>query len=77
MTPMTTKLARIAARCREKLDLCSRNGFQSGCEESGWRSTLAAIESVTMENRGSSPALTARETVLIDAILAAWPDELL
>ena len=78
-TPMTTtaKLARIAAKCREKIDLCIRNGFKSGCEEAAWRSTLAAIESVKLENRGSSPSLTARESVLIDAILAAWPDELL
>ena len=76
---MTTaeKLNLIAARCREKLDLCNRNGFKSGCEEAAWRSTLAAIESVKLENRGSSPSLTARESVLIDAILAAWPDELL
>ena len=74
---MTAKLAMIAARCREKLDLCNRNGFKSGSAESAWRSTLAAIQSIPMENRGSAPALTARETVLIDAILAAWPDDLL
>ena len=49
----------------------------AGSAESGWCSTLAAIESIPMENRGSAPALTARETVLIDAILAAWPDDLL
>ena len=71
---MTTpeKLGRIAAKCRELLNN-PKSGGQSA--EAGWRSTLAAIESIKLENRGSSPHLTARETVLIDAILAAWPDE--
>ena len=72
---MTTaeKLNLIAARCRELLNN-PKAGGQSA--EAAWRSTLAAIESVKLENRGSAPSLTARESVLIDAILAAWPDDL-
>ena len=40
--------------------------------EAGWRTTLAAIESVSLVNRGASPSLTQREERLITAILAAW-----
>jgi hypothetical protein len=40
--------------------------------EAGWRTTLAAIESVSLVNRGSSPSLTQREERLVNAIIAAW-----
>jgi len=44
----------------------------AGAAEAGWRSTLAAIESVPLVNRGASPSLTQREELLVAGILAAW-----
>jgi hypothetical protein len=44
----------------------------AGAAEAGWRTTLAAIESVSLVNRGASPSLTQREEQLIAAIIAAW-----
>ena len=54
----------------------------SGSAEAGWHSTLAAIEayqalqSIGWGWDGDGGAVTANEA-MIDAILAAWPDELL
>jgi hypothetical protein len=63
----TEKLNAIADKCR---DLLAQNaGLQT---QAGWRTTLAAIESVSLLNRGSSPSRTLREERLITAIIAAW-----
>jgi hypothetical protein len=63
----TEKLNAIADKCRE---LLTQNvGLKTAA---GWRTTLAAIESVSLINRGSSPALTQREERLVNAIIAAW-----
>ena len=66
---MTTaeKLNAIAAKCRA---LIAQNAGPK--TEAGWRSTLAAIESVSLINRGASPSLTQREERLVAGILAAW-----
>ena len=70
---MTTHdhLNRIAAKCREKIDLCERNCFQSGCEEAAWRATIAAIEALDDVDE----ALGCR--AVANAIIAAWPEDLL
>jgi len=47
----------------------------AGNAERGWRSTLAALDSLRMENRGSMAALTGREEHLLNTILAEWPIE--
>jgi hypothetical protein len=44
----------------------------AGAAEAGWRTTLAAIESVPLVNRGASPSLTQREEQLIADIITAW-----
>ena len=83
-TEKLEKLALISARCREKLDLCKRNGFPSGCEEAGWRSTLAAIERCkTHREIGSGGDSIVGDSVVaavmfyeID-IINAWTNELL
>ena len=63
----TEKLNAIADKCR---DLLAQNaGLKT---EAGWRTTLAAIESVSLINRGSSPSRTLREERLITAIITAW-----
>jgi hypothetical protein len=66
---MTTneKLNAIADKCREMLALNA--GLKTSA---GWRTTLAAIDSVQIVNRGSSPSLTQREERLVAEILAAW-----
>jgi hypothetical protein len=68
---MTTaeKLNAIAAQLRIDLALADDAGPQT---QAGWRTTLAAIDSVSLVNRGSSPSLTQREERLVTAILAAW-----
>ena len=65
MTP-TTKLQRIAAKCRELLAL----GWGTDCAKAGWRATLAAIDWLD----GMTPQV--REAVE-NEIITAWPDELL
>ena len=63
----TEKLNAIEDKCR---DLLAQNaGLKT---QAGWRTTLAAIESVPLVNRGSSPSLTQREERLANAIIAAW-----
>jgi hypothetical protein len=44
----------------------------AGAAEAGWRTTLLAIDSVSLVNRGSSPTLTQREERLVAEIIAAW-----
>ena len=63
----TEKLDAIADKCRELL--AQNAGLKTAA---GWRTTLAAIDSVSLVNRGASPSLTQREERLITAILAAW-----
>jgi hypothetical protein len=63
----TEKLNAIADKCRAFLS----RGFGPRAE-AGWRTTLAAIESVSLINRGSSPTLTQREERLVAEIIAAW-----
>jgi hypothetical protein len=63
----TEKLNAIAAKCRA---LLAQNAGPKTC--AGWLTTLAAIESVSLVNRGASPSLTQREEQLIAAILDAW-----
>ena len=63
----TKKLNAIADKCRASL-----SSPESETARAGWRTTLAAIESVSLVNRGSSPTLTLREERLVTGILAAW-----
>ena len=63
----TEKLNAIEDKCREMLAL--NVGLKTAA---GWRTTLAAIENVSLMNRGSTPTLTLREERLVTAILAAW-----
>jgi hypothetical protein len=65
----TEKLDAIADKCRELLAFHVNAG--PGVI-AGWRTTLAAIESMQIVNRGSSPSLTQREERLVNAIIAAW-----
>ena len=65
----TEKLNAIADKCRANLALADDAGPKT---QAGWRTTLAAIESVSLVNRGSSPTLTQREERLVADILAAW-----
>ena len=77
MTP-TEHLAAIAAKCRDNLAREYVESFPSQpLSRASLLSTLAAIESVPITNRGSSPHYTQREKRLIAALLAAWPEKLL
>ena len=63
----TKKLNAIADKCRSML------AWNAGPKaQAGWRTTLAAIDSVPLVNRGASPSLTQREEQLIAAIITAW-----
>jgi hypothetical protein len=69
MNTNTEKLNAIAAKCRTDLALADDAVPKA---QAGWRTTLAAIESVSLINRGASPSLTQREEQLIAAIITAW-----
>lgn len=49
----------------------------AGSAEAGWLTTMAAIDAVPVTCRGANASFTSRESLLIDTILAAWPEELL
>ncbi len=68
----TEKLNAIADKCRALLALDYPDAKEPRKARAGWRTTLAAIESVPLVNRGSYPSFTQREERLIDAIIAAW-----
>jgi hypothetical protein len=65
----TETLNAIADKCRA---LLAPNVAAGPKTQAGWRTTLAAIDSVSLVNRGSSPTLTQREEQLIAAIVLAW-----
>ena len=63
------KLDRIVAKCRELLEISQSVSWNS-YSEAGWRVTIAAIESCR--------EIRSRDTgEVLDAIVAAWPEELL
>jgi len=81
----TEHLERIKQKCLQKIDLCERNNFKSGCEEAGWRATIAAIDGILAEERLKKVwnervgyyfvSLEIRN--IAEAIITAWPEELL
>jgi hypothetical protein len=76
---MTTQehLQSIRAKCVELISVWEHAGVQVSATVSGWRATIAAIDAVPVTCRGANASLTSRESLLIDTILAAWPEELL
>jgi len=78
---MTTeqRLQRIKAKCQELLAHAEDAAFIAACAgsaEAGWSSTLAAIEAI--KNAASIYGrLSCAENELQNAIIAAWPEELL
>lgn len=79
---MTTEehLEKIRARC---VDLLNRQGWNSPtiyleCAEAGWRSAIAAIEwLMTIRQERHQYVLAEKASVALNAIISAWPEELL
>ena len=73
-------LDRIVAVCKQKLELYERlSAIESKTSraEAGWRSTIAAIEALRWIYDHDAHHTTERAGAAINAIIAAWPKEIL
>lgn len=80
----TEKLQRIRARCVELINKHNGSDFEAALQaEAGWRSTIVAIDAMSYfvaaceSGNARSKTNYAKQKAALDAIIAAWPEELL